>query len=480
MGNVPGKLDQDNIYFNQSGRGAGTQSNNASPEKNRITRNRRAVSLVNSVLATSRTSTNLSDEANPNKRRSTREREALKEEHAKGLVVKYNETVDGGYLAPYGVYSVEKLDYDVQIVKKLIVDRKLAPFYTPLQDFDKSWTKEEVIKIINGLPLHSTFSDCIEEFDGVPTGNLKRANFDDLIDRSLSKKEQRREHSKIFKARLYKKRVLWQEGENELFLEKKIESRSPNSKPNQYLPSDDLKYEVYRNGNECPICFLYFPEPLNYSKCCLQPICTECFVQIKRSEPHFPHEEIDPMQPAESESEKDPNLLTSEPATCPYCATPDFSIMYCPPKTRRTGLGGIPPIAFKSDQLYIPGESSNSDGSDETNLRSRSKSVEGSAIISADSIRPDWENKLKKERMRLMKRSNNATAIHISNRLVQPEHRSRNGSTPGSSSPTTTGANETTTINELEEQMVEEAIKLSLEDNGTSGKKKKKRSQTLS
>ena len=133
----------------------------------------------------------------------------------------------------------------------------------------------------------------------------------------------------MFNARLYKKRIIWQERENEKFLEHKLEARkNKNEQTNKFLPSDDLKYSLYKNGTECPICFLYFPEPMNYSRCCLQPICTECFVQIKRLEPHFPHdEEVDPTEAQQSDEEKDPNLLISEPANCPYCATPNFGEM---------------------------------------------------------------------------------------------------------------------------------------------------------
>ena len=36
---------------------------------------------------------------------------------------------------------------------------------------------------------------------------------------------------------------------------------------------------------------LYYPKHLNISRCCLQPICSECFVQIKRLDPHPPHDD---------------------------------------------------------------------------------------------------------------------------------------------------------------------------------------------
>lgn len=44
-----------------------------------------------------------------------------------------NSSVDGGYLIPQGVYSTAQ-DYDHSIVKAMIQSRKLAPFYTGLDD----------------------------------------------------------------------------------------------------------------------------------------------------------------------------------------------------------------------------------------------------------------------------------------------------------------------------------------------------------
>ncbi|CAL9735385.1 hypothetical protein MOSE0_H04698 [Monosporozyma servazzii] len=323
MGNTPTKLDSGN---STPGVASGDYDNDGYKSRSRH------ASLVNGKLnGNSNTTSSYSSrqrahsmfdkmDHDKQKRKSTKEREHSKEIQARGLVVKYDENCDGGFLAPFGCYGFDKLDYNIVMVKRLIVERKLAPFYTPLQDFDESWSREEIIKIVDGLPLHASFEDNIEEFEDIPLGDLNKPNFDYLVDKTLTKKEQRRQHSKIFKARLYRSRLIWQETANETFLEDKMDVRLGKSK-NKYLPSDDLKYSLYKNGTECPICFLYIPGPLNYSKCCQQPICTECFVQIKRAEPHFPHEEVDPTKPISDDSIKDPNLLISEPPNCPYCAT---------------------------------------------------------------------------------------------------------------------------------------------------------------
>jgi hypothetical protein len=44
-----------------------------------------------------------------------------------------NQSVDCGFLVPQGVYSSAQ-DYDHSIVKNFIQSRKLAPFYTGLDD----------------------------------------------------------------------------------------------------------------------------------------------------------------------------------------------------------------------------------------------------------------------------------------------------------------------------------------------------------
>jgi len=59
---------------------------------------------------------------------------------------------------------------------------------------------------------------------------------------------------------------------------------------------------------ECPICFLYYPSNINYSRCCNQPICTECFLQIQQPK-------------------------TGGPACCPFCVQPDYGVYYNLPKS---------------------------------------------------------------------------------------------------------------------------------------------------
>jgi hypothetical protein len=65
---------------------------------------------------------------------------------------------------------------------------------------------------------------------------------------------------------------------------------------------------------ECPICFLYYPSNINRSRCCDQPICTDCFVQLKR------------------------NGETWNSVTCPFCVEEDFGIVYYSPQVLKGKL----------------------------------------------------------------------------------------------------------------------------------------------
>lgn len=55
-----------------------------------------------------------------------------------------------------------------------------------------------------------------------------------------------------------------------------------------FVNGQPIEVYLYKDATECPICFLYYPPYLNRTRCCDQPICSECFVQIKRPDPHPP------------------------------------------------------------------------------------------------------------------------------------------------------------------------------------------------
>lgn len=93
---------------------------------------------------------------------------------------KYNKTIDGGYLVPYGYYDYEKLDYNILIVKNLIKHRKLAPFYIPLDDYCETWDNEKLTSILNARPFHENLLTKLEEFEEIPV-DLEEITFDEFI-----------------------------------------------------------------------------------------------------------------------------------------------------------------------------------------------------------------------------------------------------------------------------------------------------------
>lgn len=61
------------------------------------------------------------------------------------------ETVDFGRLTPQGVYTGPK-DWNHAIVTQLICERKLAPFYRPLDDYEDTWDDDQILAARKDLP----------------------------------------------------------------------------------------------------------------------------------------------------------------------------------------------------------------------------------------------------------------------------------------------------------------------------------------
>ncbi|KAF6764724.1 zf-C3HC4 type zinc finger protein [Ephemerocybe angulata] len=144
----------------------------------------------------------------------------------------HEESVDYGALQPQGVYTGPR-DWNQSVVTQLIVSRKLAPFYRPLEEYDESWDDDQVLAARREAPE-------------TPENSTETAARADTSKPSHSKRQ---------------------------------------SAVKEFRP----EAAIYRGATECPICFLYYPANINHSRCCDQAICTECFVQIKRAEPTTTH-----------------------------------------------------------------------------------------------------------------------------------------------------------------------------------------------
>lgn len=195
-----------------------------------------------------------------------------------------------------------------------------------------------------------------------------------------------------------------------------------------FVSGQPLEAYLYKDASECPICFLYYPPYLNKTRCCDQAICSECFVQIKRPDPH-PPEHADPSAPPPPPTEEgvDPDELMSEPAACPFCVQPEFGITYDPPPFRR-GLTYVNhpsthPLANASSAMSSAsslGSAISERLSPAGNGRRRATSVSATSptVVTTDRVRPDWHHKLATARAHTARRSAAATALHTAAYLM--------------------------------------------------------------
>ena len=277
-----------------------------------------------------------------------------------------------------------------------------------------------------------------------------------------------------------------------------------------FVNGQPLEVFIYKDADDCPICFLSYPPYLNRTRCCDQPICSECFVQIKRTDPHLPehHPDGEARDPSEGLSPEDPpEMLISEPSACPYCQQPEFGVTYDAPPFRRglaygTSSSNLPSATAMSSQSSLnstlPPSSTLQPGSPTQVGRRRTHSLSANApnVITTDRVRPDWATKLAAARAHQARRSAAATALHTAAFLVgatdqrsilRPSRFSRRN-TGANSSPSGARASSTvrdpaaavdgadgpgdldgtanggrrTRIDELEDMMFMEAVRLSL------------------
>ncbi|KAJ4405264.1 SNF1-interacting protein [Neurospora sp. IMI 360204] len=526
-----------------AGVGSSTQSGRESSRRNRNTRH----DLID-VLGRAARGSSSHVEHNEHKetkqereaRRLERERVARLQERERSMK---EEHVDGGYLVTMGTY-VGPEDFNKQIVRQLMIERKLAPFWRGLNDFDENWTEPQIIAAARGLPIPAAGETPPDELiprprsPASPTDEAS-SNINHLTvpigGRSLSTTSEHsasnpgsalpspgsaKGSSSPFKPTRGKAiAAVLGGGTSRNASSTEIAPREILLPNDPFVNGQPLEVFLYKNATECPICFLTYPPYLNHTRCCDQPICSECFVQIKRPDPHFPegHNENDPN----NNPEESAGLLVSEPACCPYCTQPDFGVTYEPPPFRRGLTYAISPVALGGTSAAMSSESSVNSGSLSPDVtspggRRRNKSLSANApnVVLTDKVRPEWANKLQAARAHLARRAAAATALHTAAFLMNNSEsrlRSRFGrrntggsgsasATPGNgddnrgaspATPANAGAttntdraagsggngNRRSRLEDLEEMMFAEAIRLSLAAEEERKKKAEKEEQ---
>ncbi|KAK4158844.1 hypothetical protein QBC43DRAFT_138886 [Cladorrhinum sp. PSN259] len=360
---------------------------------------------------------------------------SMKEEH-----------VDGGFLVTMGTYTNPE-DFNKQIVRQLQIERKIAPFWRGLNDVDDQWTEPQIIAAARGLPVPPADQTPPEELIPRPlpvktqeeaAQNLKNLTVPIGGRTQSAASEHSGSHtgsplpspasissslprtSSPFKPPRGKAIAAVLGGSSRNGSTTEITPREINLPNDPFVNGQPIEVFLYKNATECPICFLTYPPYLNQTRCCGQPICSECFVQIKRPDPHFPdgHNENDP----DHNPEEAAGLLISEPACCPYCTQPDFGVTYEPPPFRRGLTYAISPLAMGNTNTAMSSSSSVNSG----NLspggggrrRGQSLSANNPSVILTDRIRPEWATKLQNARTHQARRAAAATALHTAAFLI--------------------------------------------------------------
>ncbi|KAI2627641.1 hypothetical protein GGR54DRAFT_628745 [Hypoxylon sp. NC1633] len=371
-------------------------------------------------------------------RRLERERVARIKERERSM---NEEHIDGGYLVTTGIYTSSE-DFSKPIVRQLQVERRLAPFWRGLDDFNETWAEHQIIAAARGLdippadevPEHLIPQPRPAESSGISTPNLTVP----IGPRTLSASSDNpglslgsalpsptsptgprtsspfKPHKKSLAAALN----LSRNGSHTDI----ITPREINLPHDPFVNGQPLEVFLYKEGIECPLCLMYYPPYLNRTRCCCQIICSECFVQIKRPDPHLPEHHADeegsqaPANPEEHDGE-----LIMEPARCPYCTQIEFGVTYEPPPFRRglshvfnpSTLGTMSTAMSSSSSLNSSlSPTSATPPSSANRRRTQSVSANAPGVITTDRIRPDWSTKLAAARAQQRRRAAAADALH--------------------------------------------------------------------
>ncbi|KAF4122219.1 C2H2 zinc finger protein [Geosmithia morbida] len=449
MGNSHGKESgpSDNAYAGRRRSVAGYPSHlNADQDGDRRNRvSRGDLSLLGLPGPSGSRDRNRNREDAPFEHKETRaEREARKLERERAIRLQEREYsikeehVDGGYLVTLGTYTGPE-DFNKQVVRQLQLERKLAPFWRGLNDWSENWTEHQLIAAARGLPIPA--ADETPDPDLVPRPpppqNDGSQNLHSLTvpmgPRTLSAASDRSgsgAQSPSTSAAPAKMSPL-KAGGRAKAIAAALSYGSRNGSSSELIPKEvklphdpfvngqPLEVYLYKNASECPICFLSYPPYLNKTRCCDQPICSECFVQIKRSDPHIPehHPDGQARDPNEGLGPDDPpEMLISEPAACPYCQQPEFGVTYDPPPFRR-GLGYSGSMSSLVSSPAMSSQSSLHSGTPNSpnvpgRRRGHSLSATAPNVVATDRVRPDWASKLAAARAHQARRSAAATALH--------------------------------------------------------------------
>lgn len=336
------------------------------------------------------------------------------------------------------------------------IERRVAPFWRGLNDHSDSWTEYQLVAAARGRPIPA--ADAIPSEDQYGSQMKDQAesskNVNNLTVPITSRSQSYNSDSSsnlsvpspglplpgptvptapsgsaLFRGRAKTLASLTTSSKNP---QSEMTPREMNLPKDPFVNGQPIEAYLYKDATECPICFLYYPPYLNRTRCCDQTICSECFVQIKRPDPHPPeHGDLIAGVPPDDLEPKDgdDSALISEPAACPFCVQPDFGITYEFPSFRRglTYVNQAPsnplnnPSSAMSSSSSLASAMSGGERLSPTSVsrrRTTSISATSPAVITTDRVRPDWHQKLTGARAHAARRSAAATALHTAAYLM--------------------------------------------------------------
>ena len=363
---------------------------------------------------------------------------------------------------------------DKGVLMILQIERRIAPFWRGLNEHSDSWTENQLVAAARGRPVPApdeipaedepqpaskgesetkTSESNINNLTVPITSRSQSFNSDTSSNPSPSQAsftagamqppQQSSSGSTLFRGRAKTLAALTTSPSKNTSSE--MTPREMHLPKDPYVSGQPIEAYLYKDASECPICFLYYPPYLNKTRCCDQAICSECFVQIKRPDPHVP-EHADPaatpQPPSENPESETPEggELISEPAACPFCVQPEFGITYDPPPFRRgltyVNQASTHPLANASSAMSsasslgsVGGNGGRMSPTTAARRRTHSVSATSPSVITTDKVRPDWHQKLTAARAHTARRSAAATALHtaaylMTNRGQEPDGRS--------------------------------------------------------
>ena len=169
-------------------------------------------------------------------------------------------TFDGGSLAPHGIYKGDP-DYNPNHVLKYIRERRLAPFYKGLDDYEEAWTDYQLASMVREGKLPPTSeppSPVTPNNTSGPPSNSSTPSL--LLPPSVDEYGNARPGS----PRLRGMSVIESGSDPNLHLQptsskdKRTRPRAQTIGSSTIVPTrgKPLEAVVYRGAVECPVCFL--------------------------------------------------------------------------------------------------------------------------------------------------------------------------------------------------------------------------------